>query len=150
MTTYLRRHEQASDLIASADTLVYFGELGEVTAAAARTLRPGGVLVFTVERALPDDAPSGYRINPHGRYSHTADYLSRTLAQAGFLEPTIREVQLRKEANQWVEGWLVSARKRAVSCHEVIREVGFPMAPIGQSHLLAEPISCCPSGKNER
>ena len=110
LTTYLRRHEQASDLIASADTLVYFGELGEVTAAAARALRPGGVLVFTVERALPDDAPSGYRINPHGRYSHTADYLSRTLAQAGFLEPTIREVQLRKEANQWVEGWLVSAQ----------------------------------------
>ena len=110
LTAYLRRHERTSDLIVSADTLVYFGDLGDVVAAAAKTLRPHGVLVFTVERAQPEDAPNGYRINPHGRYSHTGDYLLRTLAAAGFIAPSLREVQLRKEADAWVEGWLVSAR----------------------------------------
>ena len=110
LTAYLRKHEKTSDLIVSADTLVYFGDLSEVAAAAARTLRPAGVFVFTVERAAPEDAPAGYRINPHGRYSHTNDYLVRSLCAAGFDTPSIREVRLRKEADKWVAGWLVSAR----------------------------------------
>jgi predicted TPR repeat methyltransferase len=110
LTAYLRRHERASDVIVSADTLVYFGDLAEVAAAAAKALRPGGILVFTVERAPPEDAPSGYRINLHGRYSHTREYVARTLVTSGFLDPAIREVQLRKEAGKWVDGLLVSAR----------------------------------------
>jgi predicted TPR repeat methyltransferase len=119
LTAYLRGHEQTSDLIVSADTLVYFGDLGDVSAAAAKALRPGGVLVFTVERAQPEDAPGGYRIHPHGRYSHTGDYLRRTLAQAGFIAPSLQEVQLRKEAGKWVEGWLVSARVPAAQLRDV-------------------------------
>jgi predicted TPR repeat methyltransferase len=108
LTAYFRHHQRTCDLIVSADTLVYFGDLGDVTAAAAKTLRPGGALVFTVERAQPQDAPNGYRIHLHGRYSHTSDYLLRTLTKAGFIAPSLREVKLRKEADQWVEGWLVS------------------------------------------
>ena len=88
----------------------YFGDLTEVTMAAAGALRPGGALIFTVERAEPEDAPSGYRINPHGRYSHTFNYLLQVLDEAGLADPAIREVTLRKEAEKWVDGWLVSAR----------------------------------------
>jgi predicted TPR repeat methyltransferase len=110
LTAYLREHEATSDLIVSADTLVYFGDLVDFTSVAAKSLRPGGALVFTVERAQPKDAPDGYRLHPHGRYSHTDDYLRRVLAQAGFAAPSLREVHLRKEAEMWVEGWLVSAR----------------------------------------
>jgi predicted TPR repeat methyltransferase len=116
LTTYLREHASTSDLIVSADTLVYFGDLGDVAAAAAKSLRPGGALVFTVERARPEDAPGGYRINPHGRYSHTSDYLLRVLARSGFVAPSLREVHLRKEAGLWVEGWLVSARTPTTDC----------------------------------
>ena len=110
LTAFLRQHVQANDLIVSADTLVYFGDLTEVTMAAAGALRPGGALIFTVERAEPEDAPSGYRINPHGRYSHTFNYLLQVLDEAGLADPAIREVTLRKEAEKWVDGWLVSAR----------------------------------------
>jgi predicted TPR repeat methyltransferase len=110
LTTYLRQHQHTSDLIVSADTLVYFGDLGDVTTAAAKSLRPAGALVFTVERAQPEDTPDGYRLSPHGRYSHTSDYLLRVLAQAEFVNPSLGEVHLRKEASSWVEGWLVSAR----------------------------------------
>jgi predicted TPR repeat methyltransferase len=110
LTAHLRSHRGTIDLIASADTLVYFGDLGEVTAAAANALRAEGVFVFTVERVADGDAPGGYHLNPHGRYSHTRDYLVRALGAAGFAAPSLREVHLRKEAQKWVEGWLVSAR----------------------------------------
>jgi predicted TPR repeat methyltransferase len=109
LTAYLRQHAETNDLIVSADTLVYFGDLAEVAAAAGKALLPGGALIFTVERAEPADAPSGYRINPHGRYSHTSDYLRRVLREAGFVDLAIREVTLRKEAEKWVDGWLATA-----------------------------------------
>jgi predicted TPR repeat methyltransferase len=128
LTAYLRRHELASDVIVSADTLVYFGNLAEVAAAAAKALRPGGVLVFTVERALPEDAPSGYRINLHGRYSHTREYLARSLVAAGFLEPATREVQLRKEAGKWVDGLLVRAHIPAADSQDAARALSFAMS----------------------
>ena len=110
LTTYLRRHAQTSDLIVSADTLVYFGDLQDVLVAAAKTLRPEGAMVFTLECAEPQEAPRGYRINPHGRYSHTRDYVLSVLGEAGFVDPLIRTVETRKEAEAWVRGWLVSAR----------------------------------------
>jgi predicted TPR repeat methyltransferase len=107
LTRYLRQHVRTCDVIVSADTLVYFGDLGEVLAAAAAALRPGGVCIFTLERAEPGDAPAGYRLNPHGRYSHTRDYVAGLLDDAGLVEPEIREISSRKEAKQWVPGWLV-------------------------------------------
>jgi len=110
LTTYLRRQRQTSDLIVSADTLVYFGDLRDILGAAAGTLRPRGAVVFTLECAEPQEAPLGYRINPHGRYSHTRDYVLGVLGKAGFVAPLIRTVETRKEAKAWVRGWLVSAR----------------------------------------
>ncbi len=108
LTAYLRARPGTSDLIVSADTLVYFGDLAEVTRAMAQALRPGGHLVFTAERALP--AAHGFCIHPHGRYSHTGDYLRARLSDAGLVDHCLREVTLRKEAGAWVDGYLVSAR----------------------------------------
>ena len=51
LTEYFRGNSGAFDLIVSADTLVYFGDLKGVVAAAARALRPNGKLVFTLEDA---------------------------------------------------------------------------------------------------
>lgn len=98
------------ELIVSADTLVYFGVLDAAVSAMARCLRPGGTLVFTSERCEDPSVTPGYRIHPHGRYSHTEAYLGSVLALAG-LEPTrVQAVELRKEAGKWVDGWLVVAR----------------------------------------
>jgi len=115
LTQYLHEHARSYDLIISADTLVYFGELVEVVAAAARALRPGGALVFTLERAEPSEAKVGHRLNPHGRYSHTRDYVARVLGEAGLVDAVIREIASRKEMDQWVPGWLVRARRGRAS-----------------------------------
>ena len=85
LTEYLRGCSSAFDAIVSADTLVYFGPLEEVVAAAENALRDGGSLVFTVEE-LRDGGD--YEITPNGRYRHSRDYLERVLGEAG-MQPDI-------------------------------------------------------------
>ncbi|MDQ3831821.1 MAG: tetratricopeptide repeat protein, partial [Candidatus Tectomicrobia bacterium] len=51
LTVYLSQHRAAFDLVVSADTLCYFGDLTAVVSAAAASLRPTGRLGFTLERA---------------------------------------------------------------------------------------------------
>ena len=58
------------DVIVSADTLVYFGDLGSVVAAAAAALRPNGLFIFTLEHAVGAVADINWRLELHGRYSH--------------------------------------------------------------------------------
>src|SRR5579872_970176 len=113
LSGYLREHPSQFDLVVSADTLVYFGALEEPTQAAARALRAGGHLIFTVERSDEANAPDGHRLHPHGRYSHTERYLLEVLAEARFEDVAVTEVQLRKEAGLWVRGLLVVARSPA-------------------------------------
>jgi predicted TPR repeat methyltransferase len=111
LTQHLQSRTEEYDLVVSADTLVYFGVLADVVLAAARALRPGGLLVFTVEKAAEPDAPDGHRINPHGRYSHTRSYVERVLADAAFAQTTIKDDELRMENGVPVPGLVVTARK---------------------------------------
>ena len=111
LMSYLGSSPQAFDVVASSDTLVYFGDLREVLAAARESLRLGGRLLFTLEHAPDEDeAPPGYRIHPHGRYSHAEPYVRRTLAEAGFEVLDIERAQLRREGNAYVTGLVVAAR----------------------------------------
>ena len=112
LTAYLRDFTGAFDVIVSADTLVYFGPLQGVVAAAENALRAGGRLIFTVE-ALPDaGSDTGYSISHHGRYGHTRWYLERVLAD-GNLRPEIVPADLRLEAGDPVPGFVVRATKPA-------------------------------------
>ena len=118
LTQFLAARHDAYDVILSADTLCYFGPLDAVTRAAAGALRPGGWLVFTVERADDAEAPQGHRINPHGRYSHTSAYVAKTLAECGLESSEIVEDVLRREAGSPVRGLVVTARKPAANAVE--------------------------------
>ncbi len=111
LTAYLHGCAESLDLVVSADTLVYFGSLDAVLAAAARALRPGGHLVFTVERTDPAAAPAGYRLNPSGRYSHSPPYVDAALRRAGFAPSLADESVLRKEGGEDVPGLLVAAQR---------------------------------------
>lgn len=106
----MRHHAAHFDLIASADTLVYFGELEEAMRAAAHALRPAGHLCFTVE-ALTDGETDDYRLQHHGRYAHSRSYLEAMLAQAGLMIRKLDQTVLRSEFGQPVAGWLVLAQQ---------------------------------------
>ncbi|MES1166126.1 MAG: tetratricopeptide repeat protein [Verrucomicrobiota bacterium] len=114
LTAFMAAHPGTFDLVVSADTLVYFGELAAALAAAGQALRGDGLLVFTVEHAVPEP-PAGYRLNPHGRYSHGEAYLRGALAAAGLTPITLANAHLRTENRLPVDGLVVTARRQPLS-----------------------------------
>ena len=109
LTEYLRGRPSSLDVIVSADTLVYFGDLDGVIGTAATALRDGGLLIFTVERGMTESAPD-FRLETHGRYTHAQRYVERVLQAHGF-ETVIGHADLRTEAGAPVHGLVVRARK---------------------------------------
>jgi predicted TPR repeat methyltransferase len=106
LTDYLRDNSEGFDLIVSADTLVYFGDLKGVITAFVGALRPNGLLVFTLEQGADVD----YRLELHGRYSHSQAYVERLLTFSG-LQSKIVQAQLRTEAGAPVSGLVIRAAK---------------------------------------
>lgn len=116
LTAFLERSCERWDVVLSADTLVYFGDLEPALAAARGGLRPDGLLVFTVE-ACADEANRPWELLPHGRYAHTPSYVEAVLASAGLALLGIAREVLRFEAGDPVNGWVVTARKRGPAFH---------------------------------
>ncbi len=110
LTAFLVARPAAYDLIVSADTLVYFGDLRPVLTAAVAALRPKGWLAFTVERGEGGEAEE-FLLDRSGRYRHVEAYLRRELVRAGMAIETLETVDLRLEGGQPVAGFLVLARK---------------------------------------
>lgn len=108
LTAFLAERNGAYDLVVSADTLCYFGELDAFAQAARGAIRTGGWLLFTVE-ALKEDNANRYALQPHGRYAHASTYVDCGLRARGFDVKLVPEV-LRREGGVPVEGWLVRAR----------------------------------------
>jgi len=110
LTDFMDRKAEAYDVIASADTLCYFGDLAPVFSAAANALKPSGILAFTLEDE-GDEGP-GFRLHPYGRYAHRKSYVEDTLGAASLAVHSIASVVLRKEGGRPVAGHLVVARKQ--------------------------------------
>jgi predicted TPR repeat methyltransferase len=110
LTDYLHDNSEAFDLIVSADTLVYFGDLRSVLGAAARALRPNGLFVFTLEHMVGGEADVDYHLELHGRYSHARAYVERLLAAVRLL-PEIARAELRMESGAPVAGLVIRAGK---------------------------------------
>jgi predicted TPR repeat methyltransferase len=107
--------EAVFDLVVAVDTLCYFGALPPVFRAAARTLRRGGRLVFTLERAEDELPDRGFTLGVHGRYAHSEASVRAAFATAGFGDVTIAGAVLGKERLEDVMGLLVSARREALA-----------------------------------
>jgi len=103
----------AFDVIVSCDVLNYFGDLSQVLDAACRALRPEGLLLFSLEAMRSSQSCADYALEPHGRYSHSWDYVCSATGQAGFGRVEIKTDTLRSESGEQVAGWIVVARRPA-------------------------------------
>jgi predicted TPR repeat methyltransferase len=109
LTAYLSGCKETFDAILSADTLVYFGALEAVVAAADGALRPGGRLVFTVEE-LAEEHDAGYSLGTSGRYCHAREHIRAACSETALHEEIV-PAELRFEAGEPVAGLVVLARK---------------------------------------
>ncbi|KRA30314.1 methyltransferase [Rhodanobacter sp. Root627] len=109
LTAYLEAQPAAYDVVLSADTLVYFGDLLPVLRASRAALRPDGWVAFTLE-ALDGELDRS-ELSSSGRYRHSRNYVERALLQTGFDDIRIVPDTLRKEAGEPVRGWVVLARR---------------------------------------
>ena len=98
---YLTSHPRSCDVIASAATLIHFGDLEPVFAAAAQCLRGSGLFAFTL---FPnDDDPETVAVGTlnglaqGGCFRHGDSYVARTAARHGF-----SVALLRRDAHEFV------------------------------------------------
>ena len=113
LTAYLQASPDTWDLVLSADTLVYFGDLQAVLCATYAALRPGGWLGFTLEALNSEEDRA--ELSHSGRYQHTLHYVQHVLDTNGFTDVKISPESLRKEMGVQVAGWVVLARKGKIT-----------------------------------
>jgi len=103
----MRRQPRAFDLLIAADVLIYIGDLLPTFEAAAQSLRPGGLFVFSVEACEGDR----FRMDMlTRRFTHSKPYLQNTAAICGFEQIRLEPVTIRVEAHQPVHGYLALLR----------------------------------------
>lgn len=108
LVAFMRTRSAAYDVVVSADTLNYFGDLVDPIAATETCLCPEGWLVFTLEAHA--GSTEDYSLNAHGRYSHSQDYIESVLTRHGYDVASIEHVELRVENKVPVDGLLITAR----------------------------------------
>jgi predicted TPR repeat methyltransferase len=111
LTAAMGRLGRRFDLVTAADVFVYLGDLAAAFQGAAEVLRPGGMLVFSVE---VDEGTRSYVLRQTRRYAHSLEYIRGLAKDNGFGEVSIRREVLRTEHGQAVEGWIVVLRAGGV------------------------------------
>ena len=111
LVEYLQNSTKPYDLQVSMDTLIYFGDLDAVFAAAAGSLSPSGWFIFSLERIEPDTG-TGFILQPSGRYAHGEAYIRDTLDRHGLALIELEPLSLRKELGEDVPGWLCVTKPR--------------------------------------
>ncbi|MFI5379319.1 MAG: tetratricopeptide repeat protein [Tepidisphaerales bacterium] len=107
LTSFLAESPARFGAIVAADVLIYFGELTPLAAAIGKSLRAGGLLAVSTERAsLP-----GHRILSSGRFAHDPDYV-RSVFHSEFTECLCEDTTVRLEAELPVAGNIFVFRRR--------------------------------------
>ncbi len=89
--------------VVATDVFIYIGDLQGVFRGVARTLEPHGLFGFSVEPSQGAD----YELRSTGRYAHSAEYLRRLCAEAGFREIALEPTVLRRDKGEPLQGLLV-------------------------------------------
>lgn len=110
LTDFLASSLEQYDLITCMDTFIYIGRLDKLLALIYKTLKVGGMLIFSTEKILGAHKLD-YQLNISGRYSHHHDYLSTLLRHNGFSILSMRDVTIRKESGYPIEGQFICASR---------------------------------------
>jgi predicted TPR repeat methyltransferase len=102
----LQARGDSYDLVMAADVLSYFGDLRPLLEAARASLHEGGLFAATVEKGTG----ARYHAAKTGRYQHGEAYLRKRAADAGFVVLNLDEIELRKEENKPVLGYVFALR----------------------------------------
>ncbi|MGE4556632.1 MAG: tetratricopeptide repeat protein [Desulfovibrionaceae bacterium] len=103
---YLAAHPESFDLAAAIDTFLYAGDLHSVIRAAASSLRPGGLFIFTVE-----SGEKAFELTGDMRYAHSEDHLRDCASAAGLEIAAIDEISLRTDAGEPVASLMAVLQK---------------------------------------
>ncbi|MFZ2949527.1 MAG: tetratricopeptide repeat protein [Desulfuromonadaceae bacterium] len=96
----LGRINRNFDLFVAADVFIYIGELDHLFEAVIARSNPGALLVFTTESGDGDSVA----LKPTGRYVHGREYISAVTQKHGCSIIDSRQIQLRKEGENWIMG----------------------------------------------
>ena len=108
LTGFLDRSFEQFDLVVAADVVVYIGDLTSLFAAAAKSIRAGGLFAFSTELW----SGGQYFLQPSGRFAHSPSYV-RAVAERAFSEQDCIETMIRLEANAPAYGNLFVFRRRS-------------------------------------
>ncbi|MCA1765985.1 MAG: tetratricopeptide repeat protein [Desulfobulbaceae bacterium] len=100
---FLADADTGFDLVVAADVLIYIGALEPFFAAVRKCLAPYGYILLTVEK---HEGAGDRRLRASGRYAYASEYLERLADSHGLTVKACREVDLRKEKEQWLRGGL--------------------------------------------
>jgi predicted TPR repeat methyltransferase len=107
LETVLHGRGPSYDLIVSADTMVYIGDLARAFSGVAKRLVPAGFYLFTAESKEGE----GWEQAKTKRYRHAESYLRAEAAHAGLEFTDIVKCLLRREYGEPVPGFAVALRK---------------------------------------
>ncbi|GMI47916.1 hypothetical protein TrCOL_g4855 [Triparma columacea] len=95
--------DSSADVIVSADTYIYMGDIDTSLKESARVLKDGGYLVFSVE-LVPDDTKDGYLLLPSGRYGQSKAYVLSLAEKFSFEVEHAEDIVVRKEQGEDIGG----------------------------------------------
>ena len=109
VVAYLNANQDAIDLIAASDVLIYVGNLLPLFAAVAARLTEGGAFVFSTE--TPDELAEGLCLQSNGRNAHSVRYIEQQAAENGLRVIGSESTVIRTENAAAVKGFLFVIEK---------------------------------------
>lgn len=98
---------EAYDVMVAAEVLIYMGRLLPFFTAVANALGAGGIFIATCETGEEHD----YELKPSRRYAHRPDFVRRCAAGAGLNELKSRDIRLRRDGMDSVDGVIFAFRQ---------------------------------------
>jgi len=110
--SFLEESGERFDLVLLTDVLVYSGNLEPLFGQLHGRLAPGGLLLFSTEK---NGGEENYVLRASGRYAHAPNYIETLAARTGLELAARRQVRVRRQQQDWVEGEIYILRKEGTA-----------------------------------